>query len=133
MKPGTKSFIKIAVVLVLVFAAYCVATVAYRSTFAPDDAVDNYSELKLQGVPMTKARRISNPPSHICIFGDINSVMWTLPSGPPAYLFDSSGKLVDYTLDVGDSTKFQYDYSVYSGEELTIAEAEDIFKVSRKK
>lgn len=133
MKPGTKSFFKSAVVFALFFIAYCVATVAYRSTFAPDDGVGSYSELKLQGVPLTEARRVSDPPAHICVFGDVNSVMWTLPSGPPAYLFDPSGKLVDYTLDVGDSTKFQQEYLVYSGTKLSISEVEDQFEASRLK
>jgi hypothetical protein len=78
---------------------------------------------------MTEAVRISNPVDHICVFGDVNSVMWTLPSGPSAYLFDQSGRLVDFTLDVGDSIKFQYDYMVYSGAKVTIAEVEAQFQV----
>lgn len=77
---------------------------------------------------MTEATRISNPADRICVFGDVNSVLWTLPSGPPAYLFDLSGKLVDHTLDVGDSTKFQEVYLVYSGTRMTIAEVEAQFE-----
>lgn len=77
---------------------------------------------------MTRATRISHPADHICVFGDVNSVMWTVPSGPPAYLFDTSGRLVDYTLDVGDSTKFQHVYRVHSGTKMTMVEVEALFE-----
>jgi hypothetical protein len=30
----------------------------------------------------------------------------TIPSGPPCYVFDSSGRLVDWTGDVGDDSRF---------------------------
>lgn len=32
---------------------------------------------------------------------------WTLPSGPPCYVFDDAGNLVDWTADVGDSGEFR--------------------------
>lgn len=128
MKAGTKSFLKSSAILMLVFVSYCAAAAIYRSSFSPDEGVDTFAGLKMQNVPLTEARRISNPAGHICIFGDVDSVMWTLPSGPPAYLFDDSGRLVDFTLDVGDSTKFQDEYSVYSGTKVTLAEVEAQFE-----
>lgn len=114
----------------MVFIAYFAAVGIHRASFAPNEGVDTFEELKSQGIPMTGARRVSNPAGHICVFGDVNSVMWTLPSGPPAYLFDRSGKLVDFTLDVGDSTKFQSEYLVYSGAVISLAEAETQFKAA---
>ena len=84
MASVTQSFLKVGAVIGIAFVSYCVATVAYRSTFAPDHGVETYIELKSQGVPMTEGRRVSNPPQHICILGDVDSVMWTLPSGPSA-------------------------------------------------
>ncbi len=122
MKAGTKSFLKSSAILTLVFLAYCFAAAKHRSSFAPNKDVKTFDALKSQNVPMTKAIKVSNPPDHICVFGDINSVSWTLPSGPPAYLFDPSGELVDFTLDVGDSTKFLYEYKINSGTKMTIAE-----------
>ena len=127
MKPGTKSFLKTSAVLALFFFGYCLAIVIFQSRFAPNEGVDTFAELKAQGVPMTKAIRIANPADHVCVFGDIDSVMWTIPSGPPAYLFDGSGALVDYTLDVGDSTKFQKEYEVYSGKSISIDQVESEF------
>jgi hypothetical protein len=31
---------------------------------------------------------------------------WATPSGPPMYVFDSEGRLLDYTLDSGDDPRF---------------------------
>jgi len=124
-----KSFLKAVLILGTLFVAYCVAASSFLlSTFAPDEGVDSFAKLKEQGVPWTKARRVSNPPNHICVFGDIGVTMWTLPSGPPAYLFDASGRLIDFTVDVGDSTKFQSEYLVFEGTELSIAEVETLFE-----
>ena len=33
-------------------------------------------------------------------------VKWAFPSGPPMYVFDSQGRLLDYTLDSGDDPAF---------------------------
>jgi len=117
-----KKSMKIAAVLAGVFVVFCIAGFVHVSSFAPDDGVDHFSKLQAQGVPMKYATRIANPVDHICVFGDIDAVAWTIPSGPPAYLFDPSGKLVDFTLDVGDSSTFQDDYAVHAGTNMTIAE-----------
>lgn len=110
--------------LAILFVLYCLSCVLWLNRFAPDSGVVDYDGLKKQGVPLTVARRVVNPPEHICLFGDVNSVMWTLPSGPPAYLIDSSGRLVDFTHDVGDSTKFQRDYRVFDSPAIPMATIE---------
>lgn len=33
-------------------------------------------------------------------------VMWAVPSGPPMYIFDAQGRLLDATPDVGDAPGF---------------------------
>jgi len=32
---------------------------------------------------------------------------WDVPSGPPIYVFDESGKMIDFTIDVGDDPSFK--------------------------
>jgi hypothetical protein len=116
-KPKRKQFATIAVMCMLP-VAYVVAAAAYQSGLAPAPDVKTYAQLKAQGVPLTRAVRVTNPPKHFIVFG--NAALWTLPSGPPAYLFDESGRLVDFTCDVGDSATFQNEYNVYSGTEVGI-------------
>jgi len=124
--PKLKSLVTIGVLcgapLVYVFAA-----ASYLTQFAPADGVKTYSQLKAQGVPLLRAVRVTIPIDHYCVFGDATAASWTLPSGPPAYLFDEFGQLVDFTCDVGDSTTFQDNYNVYSGIEVDLKSLEDRF------
>jgi len=108
---------------------YVIAAATYQSRFAPAKGVKTYSQLKAQGVPLQRAVRVSNPADHVVIFGDPTAALWTLPSGPPAYLFNESGQLVDFTCDVGDSTTFQNDYNVYKGIEVDIQTLDDRFSI----
>jgi hypothetical protein len=41
---------------------------------------------------------------HLVIFGPLAGL---LPSGPPAYVFDESGRLIDWVQDSGDNSEFQ--------------------------
>lgn len=107
--------------------AYVVAAATYQSRFAPASGIKTYAQLKAQGVPMLRAVRVSNPANHVVVFGD--AALWTLPSGPPAYLFDESGQLIDFTCDVGDSTTFQNDYNVFSGINVDIQSLDNLFTI----
>jgi len=133
MNAATKSALKSVAVLAAVLVAFCIAGFVHVTSFAPDDGVDTFAKLQAQRVPLKYATRIANPVDHICVFGDIDSVAWTIPSGPPAYLFDPSGKLVDFTLDVGDSSTFQDNYAVHAGIDMTIAEVAARFGTAPQK
>jgi hypothetical protein len=42
---------------------------------------------------------------HLIAYGPTSSVLW-LSSGPSAYVFDASGRLVDWSADIGDDPRF---------------------------
>jgi hypothetical protein len=46
-------------------------------------------------------------------------------------LFDETGALVDWTLDVGDSRRFKDKYGVYSGTDVPVETLPAIFDQSR--
>ncbi len=71
---------------------------------------------------MTRAVMLPSLQGHVCVFGDVKNLWWTLPSGPPAYHFDANGRLIDFTPDVGDSTQFQREYDIYHGKEIALAD-----------
>ncbi len=128
-KSKRKTIVTIAMMCILPVA--CVVAVAtYQSGFAPAPGVKTYTQLKTQGVPLTHAVRVTNPANHFIVFGE--TAWWTLPSGPPAYLFNESGKLIDSTCDVGDSTTFQYEYNVYSGLDVDIQTIDNQFSSTAK-
>ncbi len=127
MKPATKILLKEALIVMLVFVGYLFAAARFRSQFAPAPHVRTFTDLQRQGVPMTRAVRLPSGKGNVCVFGDVQPLLWTLPSGPPAYHFDATGRLTDFTLDVGDSTKFQRDYNVYHGTEVALSDLPSLF------
>ncbi len=106
---------------------YVLAIAWHYSQLIPAEGTETYADLKIQGVPLKRAVEIASPSDHVCVFGDPLGGLWTFPSGPPAYLFDQSGHLVDYTCDVGDSPTFQNDYRVHSGVEIDLTSLDERF------
>jgi hypothetical protein len=52
-----------------------------------------------------------------------------VPSGPPAYIFDSTGHISYWTVDVGDSTEYWEDFQNRSNSrEISIKEALELVK-----
>jgi hypothetical protein len=127
MKPATKLLLREALIVMLVFAGYLFAAARFRSQFAPAPHVRTFTDLQRQGVPMTRAVRLPSGTGDVCVFGDVQPLLWTLPSGPPAYHFDASGRLTAFTLDVGDSTRFQEDYDTVHGTEIALSDLPSLF------
>lgn len=125
-KSNFRTIASIAAVCALLLA-YVVAATVYQSRFAPAIGVRTYAQLKAQGVPIKRAVRVSNPANHIVVFGDPTAALWTLPSGPPAYLFDETGQLIDFTIDAGDSAIFQEVYNIESGVEVRVQSLDILF------
>ena len=125
-KSNFRTIASIAAVCALLLA-YVVAATVYQSRFAPAIGVRTYAQLKAQGVPIKRAVRVSNPANHIVVFGDPTAALWTLPSGPPAYLFDETGQLIDFTIDAGDSATFQEVYNIESGVEVRVQSLDILF------
>lgn len=51
-----------------------------------------------------------------------------LVSGPPVYVFDRSGTMVDWTLDNGEDPRFQKAWSAFSEKRISIAELDELMK-----
>src|SRR5690349_5783774 len=46
----------------------------------------------------------ANGKPHVIAYGSMSS--WLLSSGPSAYVFDDTGRLVDWSSDIGDDPRF---------------------------
>lgn len=106
--------------LSVLFVCYIAAVCHHMSRFAPAANAHTFADLQHQGLPMKRALSVPSLPGHVCVLGE--TTLWTLPSGPPAYHFDERGRLIDFTLDVGDSTRFQKNYDIYRGKEIKVAD-----------
>jgi hypothetical protein len=59
---------------------------------------------------------------HLALFGPIQALP-RFPSGPPVYIFDRAGQLVDWTPDVGDDEAFKRRWpGVFTGRAITLDE-----------
>lgn len=87
----------------------------------PSEDTRTFAELQKQGLPMKLTLVLPMLKGHVCVLGDVAPLWWTLASGPPAYHFDEKGRLIDFTVDVGDSTLFQKDYDIYHEKVIDVA------------
>jgi hypothetical protein len=100
-----KSLLGLAVLVMLYFAVVCFD----RSTTNPGaqgQSIDDF--LKAKRAPQKVERIEKEGQSYLFVTGRM-SPLWivTVPSGPPCYVFNASGRLVDWTSDVGDAPYFQ--------------------------
>ena len=91
--------------LLLVFAAYVAVEVICQCRAKPPATVQNLEQfLEWQ----TRLRRAElqdvGGRTFVVMHGPLAGLV---PSGPPVYVFDSTGRLVDWTTDSGDDPRFQ--------------------------
>lgn len=90
----------------LVFAIWMACHAAYVDTIWPRALGMTLSELEQQiGKPESLRRHAYNGSSYTIWSGPVKTIY--LPSGPPVYVFDSAGKLLDWSRDIGDDPTFQ--------------------------
>lgn len=85
------------------------AVVAYevremRRSTPPSDMKTLDAFFDWQPGPHSGIMRTKDGAEHLVIFGPLAGFA---PSGPPAYAFDRTGQLVDWTPDCGDSPRFE--------------------------
>jgi hypothetical protein len=74
--------------------------------------------------PAAEERRvfIKDGQEHLALFGS-TQVLPKPPSGPPVYIFDSTGQFVDWTIDMGDDNKFHERWpELFSGRVIGVEE-----------
>lgn len=67
--------------------------------------------------------RLVGAGEHLAVIGPMPS-SWAFASGPPIYIFERSGVLIDAAHDSGDSDLHSRWPGIYDGKRLTRAEAE---------
>jgi len=97
-----------AIVLLLVLALFGQAVLgprylAYR--FTPSGRIDNPRQLEAAIGASVQTRTLQvEGRAYLLALGPM--LMWAWPEGPPAYVFDAAGGLLDFTPDMGDDPAF---------------------------
>ena len=78
----------------------------------------------------TKIRKfVHNGKVHVEILGKPIISPLSLPSGPPAYIFDETGALIDWTYDRGDTPSFVRKWGSFSNATfISVEEAKQLVK-----
>ena len=99
-----KKVIKTILVLLLAFAAYIAVEVICQCRAKPPATVQNLEQyLGWQTGHRRAELQESGGQTFVVMHGPLASLV---PSGPPVYVFDSTGRLVDWTTDSGDDPRF---------------------------
>ena len=80
------------------------------------------SFIEWQPGPQRAVVRERDGDRYLIVFGPLTGL---LPSGPPAYVFDSSGALVDWARDSGDNGEFESDWHPY-GSSFQLVGGDDV-------
>ena len=90
----------------------------------PGGATNLVSFLQAQHDRLKIQRFTQDGQRHFLVQRLFPTVGLSLPSGPPAYIFNERGALVDWTGDLGEAVKFHENWTNLSGaKEISIAEA----------
>src|SRR4051794_28400504 len=105
LSPAAARFLQTVLVLVLLFAGYIAVEAICACRANPPATVQTFdSYLQWQTKPRGVRLQDLGGQTYVLMYGP-NAGLF--PSGPPIYVFDWSGRLVDWTTDSGDDPRFQ--------------------------
>lgn len=100
------------VVLCLMVAPFVVGEIRWAKLNRPEGQFSTAAEYVERGRLPSKVTKVkSGQQTAYVALGTLDDYGWALPSGPPAYVFDSKGKLIDWSGDTGDDPGFREKWS----------------------
>ena len=128
MKAIMNIFRLIFYLMVAVVAVWVGSELNYALRINPNGKFSTLQEYLGRHPDATRIYRTEkNGNQFIIAHGKIDAIL-AFPSSPPAYVFDSSGKLVDWARDPGDNPRFQDTWRSDKRETITGEEAERAFQ-----
>lgn len=109
------------IVFVLPLIALLVSDIRWNYVNSPRGNFTNVTEYLAWGRPPMRVMRIEKEGSAFYVaYGPVDDTWLRFPSGPPGYVFDASGKLIDWSSDTGDDAGFQLEWRDRPHEEVSI-------------
>jgi hypothetical protein len=100
--------VKVILVLLALLAAYVAVEQFGRSRARPPESVKTFDTYMAWQTTHRYARQLERDGQRFILLAGPNAGL--LPSGPPTYVFDSAGQLIDWTSDSGDDSRFQKEW-----------------------
>lgn len=124
----TKKAVIAGALLVCLLAVWIYTEKRIANELRPPEGVTNLVAFLEARPQPSKIRKFPhNGKTHIELIGKPVTSLTSLPSGPPAYVFDETGVLVDWTADRGDTPSFVRKWgSLSNATFITIEEAKQL-------
>ncbi|MBI5684283.1 MAG: hypothetical protein HZC54_04325 [Verrucomicrobia bacterium] len=91
----------------LVLVAWLMLSAREEKKLKPGSAVQTIQDFLQQMPPPTRVRRFSHSnATYYDVWGQLGGML-RFPSGPPSYIFDLTGRLVDWTYDRGEARDYE--------------------------
>ncbi len=88
-------------------AIHIIAIDQWANLNSPKGKFSTFSEyLASQRPPQRVAMVVTPDATNYVAYGSLAGSRLAVPSGPPAYVFDASGSLIYYSVDIGDDSSF---------------------------
>ena len=96
------------VILVVCLVAACFYSERKSAAIVrpPPGATNLVAFLELQSQPYEICKFVYSGKTHLEVIGKPVILLFSPPSGPPAYIFDENGRIVDWCRDIGDNPSF---------------------------
>lgn len=122
-----RRFLKLAGVIVVLgclFVVWAMLDLRVRKSFAPARPDISFHEFSASHTVKFARTFESEGKQYFEALGQIpKGAFFYAPSGPPAYVFDSGGRLVDWTPDRGDASRYLKKWGTFSaGTKIDVAE-----------
>jgi len=103
-----------------------IACEVYHARTSSAKSISTYAEYRAQLPTPKSLKKITKEEEYYyAFFGPVKAPL-ALPSGPPVYIFDSNGALVDWTYDTGDDSRFNKAWGFAQGSDIDISQYEDL-------
>lgn len=130
----TKKIAIVAALLVCLLAAWIYSEKKSAKAVRPPVGVTNLvAFLEARPQPSKIRKFVHNGKMHVEVVGKPDTSPLSLPSGSPAYIFDETGALVDWTSDLGDAPAFVSKWGGLSNATfISVEEAKQLVKAPER-
>lgn len=107
MRRITKSNILVAVCLVVPACGWIASEIRWVRINDPQGKFSNVTEFIAHGRQPSRVTKVEKHGKTFLIAFSPMDTWFALPSGPAAYVFDESGRMIRWSRDTGDDSRFQ--------------------------
>lgn len=125
LAPKKLEWAGIGLIICVPICGHFVAVERWASSNSPEGKFSTLGAYLVSARPPARVARLYTPEgTYYVAYGSMAGSWLAVPSGPPAYVFDGSGMLVDYSSAIGDDSMFHKKWPAASQQNMSSDEVE---------